>query len=132
MRDERTGIVAPSVHGHIGFTTSGALKQKKRAEVTFAKRQQLQDASARRTSTESIMTHVVNAAVVALGSIFAGRGFPESQVSAVEQADDTGAEKPPTNDTHMELVSHPVAVPVSTRSSARLAEQSRKRSAGDI
>uniref|UniRef100_A0A7S0KW01 Secreted protein n=1 Tax=Micromonas pusilla TaxID=38833 RepID=A0A7S0KW01_MICPS len=78
------------------------------------------------------MTHVVNAVVVALGFIFVGRGFPRSQVSAVEQADDTGAEKPPTNDTHMELVSHPVAVPVSTRSSARLAEQSRKRSAGDI
>ena len=53
-------------------------------------------------------------------------------MSAVEQADDTGAEEPPTNDTHMELVSHPVAVPVSTRSSPRLAEQSRKRSAGEI
>ena len=55
-----------------------------------------------------------------------------SQVSAVEQADNTGAEKPPTNDTHMELVSHAIAVPFSTRSSPRLAEQSRKRSAGEI
>ena len=73
VRDERDGIVAPSVHGHIGFTTSGALKRKERAEVTVAKRQQLQDASARRTSTESIMTHVVNAAVVALGNIYWAR-----------------------------------------------------------
>ena len=45
------------------------------------------------------MTHVVNAVVVALGNIFTGRGFLESQVSAVEQADDSGAEEPPTNDT---------------------------------
>ena len=78
------------------------------------------------------MTHVVNAAVVALGNTCAGRGFPESQVSAVEQADDTGAEGPPTNDTHVELVSHAVVVPVSARSSPRLAEQSRKRSTGEI
>ena len=36
---------------------------------------------------------------VTLGNIFAWRDFPESQVSAVEQADDSGAEEPPTNDT---------------------------------
>ena len=121
LRDERAGIVAPSVHGLAGFATSAALKRKERAEVTIAKRQRLQDSPAPRTSTESVLTTVTAAAARALSNIFAGRGFPESQASAVEQAVDTSAEEPLTDATQMELVSHAVAVPANPRSSPRLA-----------
>ena len=135
LRHERTGIVSPSVHGHVGFTTSGALKRKERAEVNVAKRLQLRDASASapRTATESVMTHA-RAAVAAFGQIFSRRGLQVSraQASDVEQAGDTAAEEPQTDGTGMELVCQAVVVPASPRSSPRLAEQSRKRTTAEI
>ena len=74
LRDERAGIVAPSVHGLTGFATSAALKRKERAVVTVAKRQRLQDSPATRTSTESVITHVT-AAARALGNYLRGADF---------------------------------------------------------
>ena len=137
MRHERTGIVAPSVHGNVGFTTSGALKRKERAEVTVAKRQRLQDASASspRIATDSVMTHA-RAAVAAFGKIFSRRGLQlqgsQAQASDVEQAGDTAAEETPTDDTGIEQVCNGVAVPASPRSSPRLVEQSRRRTATEL
>ena len=137
MRHERSGIVAPSVHGHVGFTTSGVLKRRKHAEFTVEKRQRLQDApsSAPQSSFESVMTHA-HAAVVAFGQIFTRRGLQVSQPSDVEQAGDTGVEErqeePPTDDTGIKPVSLVVAVPASPQSSPRLAEQSRRRTAAEM
>ena len=130
LRDERAGIVAPSVHGLAGFATSAALKRKERAVVTVAaKRQRLQDSPATRTSTGSVVT----VAARMLNNIFARRGFPGSQASVVEQAVDTGAEEPPTDATQMEPVSHAVAVPAANpRSSPRLADQARRRTDDEI